>query len=284
MFLRFSFLIVFLQFSFGEVIGMEAFCEMGMKIISRQLDENIIGKLTYLPRLMKMEVSDREEVLQINTGISSDMFNVACMKKVCSDLQPIHDIFLANRLPFAWWIGFGDKGMKCKEAVQKLGIEDCEVETGMFVNIEKMTATHGCDILKILQVVDSRTLRDFIIAYRELIPMDGEAIDLFYSTSKPFILDVDSKLKLFVGYIADRPVSTAALFLSSDVAGVWDVTVLPDFRRMGIATDMVSHVMFEARSKHGCNVGVLTASELGEKVYSKMGFQRVKDFYIFNVK
>ncbi len=53
---------------------------------------------------------------------------------------------------------------------------------------------------------------------------------------------------------------------------------------MGIATDMVSHVLFEARDKYDCNKGVLTASELGEKVYSKMGFQRIKDFYIFNVE
>ena len=283
MFLRFSFLVVFFNF-FCEVIGMNASYEMEMKIISQQLDENIIGKLSYLPKLMKMDVSDGDEVLQVNTEISSDMFNVVCMKVVCSDLQPIHSMFLANSLPFALWIGFGDSSIKCKETIQELGIECCEVETGMFINIEKMTETHECDTLKILQVVDSRTLRDFITAYRELIPMDGDAIDLFYSTSKPFILDVDSKLKLFVGYIADRPVSTAALFLSSDVAGVWDVTVLPDFRRMGIATDMVSHVLSKASSKHGCDIGVLTASELGKKVYSKMGFQSVKDFYIFNVK
>ena len=262
---------------------METSYEKRIKVISRQLDENIIGKLTYLPKLMKMEVSDREGILSVNTGISCDMFNVACMREACSDLQSTHSMFRANRLPFAWWIGFGNNRMKCKEAIQKLGIEDCEVETGMFVDIEKMSTTCDYDTLKILQVVDSRTLRDFITAYKELIPMDSEAIDLFYSTSKPFILDKDSKLKLFVGYVADRPVSTAALFLSSDVAGVWDVTVLPEFRRMGIATDMASHVLSEARDKHGCDMGVLTASELGEKVYSKMGFQKVKDFYIFNV-
>jgi RimJ/RimL family protein N-acetyltransferase len=62
------------------------------------------------------------------------------------------------------------------------------------------------------------------------------------------------------------------------------VTTLPQFRRHSIGTDMTLHALFYAFDNFGCRVGVLTASEDSEPVYRKIGFQKLKDFYIFNVE
>lgn len=132
------FLVIFSKIFFDKVVAMKASCKKSTNEISRQLDENVMGKLTYLPRLLKMEVSDKEETLLVNTGIPSDMFNVACLIEDCSYLQPIYDMFRANHLPFAWWAGFKDNGIKCRETIQKSGMKESEVETGMFIDIEAM--------------------------------------------------------------------------------------------------------------------------------------------------
>lgn len=106
----------------------------------------------------------------------------------------------------------------------------------------------------------------------------------FYTRAEKHILNSESSLKLFIGYLNDKPVSTSALFVDENVAGVWEVTTLEKFRQKGIATDMTLHALFYAYDKFGHKIGVLTASELGEKVYKKIGFQKIKNFYVFNVR
>jgi ribosomal protein S18 acetylase RimI-like enzyme len=72
--------------------------------------------------------------------------------------------------------------------------------------------------------------------------------------------------------------------LDENTAGVWDVVTLPQFRRRGIGTDMTLQALFHAFDNFGRRIGVLAAGELGESVYRKIGFQKLKDFYVFNVQ
>ncbi len=253
-----------------------------MKTISEQLDENVIGKLTYLPERLEMNIFRNERVTAVNTGMSSDMFNAVCLKGVRdSDLQEICEIF--GEQPFALVCGFDDNGEKCKDILAKSGFRHDEVEAGMFIDISTMNIQLNQSELKISQVTDERILSDFIAVYKEIVPADAEAIEQFYTAATPCILEPKSSLKLFVGYIAERPIVTGALFLRADVAGIWDITVSPNFRRRGFATNMVNHLLLTANRIYRCETAVLMASIAGEKVYRKMGFQKIKDFFICNV-
>ena len=153
----------------------------------------------------------------------------------------------------------------------------------MYADISQISRVSNCEILCISQVTDLISLRDFVEIYKKIIPNDGNVIEEFYLSAAPFILEKQSSLKLFVGYIDQQPVATGALFLHDDVAGIWDVTTLPDFRNLGIATKMVHHMLFYARDLYNYKIGVLTATKSGEKVYKKIGFQKIKEFFIFNV-
>jgi predicted GNAT family N-acyltransferase len=62
------------------------------------------------------------------------------------------------------------------------------------------------------------------------------------------------------------------------------VTTIPQFRLKGIGTDMTLQVLFYAHDNFRRRIGVLTASKYGEPVYRKIGFQKLKDFYVFNIK
>lgn len=250
-----------------------------MKNISDQLDTNILEKLTYLPRCMRMNVLQNKNSVLVNTGIPCDMFNVACLTDSDTDLEYIANSF--HCLPFALWIGFGNNHEKQK--LEKFGLQNPEIESGMYADITKMSKISDCKILHISQVTDLISLQDFVEVYKKLLPTDAKAIEQFYLSASPFILKKTSPLKLFVGYVNQQPAATGALFLHADVAGVWDVTTLPDFRNMGIATNMVRYSLFHAHDMHGYRTGVLTATKSGEKVYRKLGFQKLKEFFVFNV-
>lgn len=56
----------------------------------------------------------------------------------------------------------------------------------------------------------------------------------------------------------------------------------PDYRRMGIAKELLHRVVEEARN-YGCKVVQITASDMGVKLYSAYGFVHNDNFMYFNL-
>jgi ribosomal protein S18 acetylase RimI-like enzyme len=238
----------------------------------------------YLPSLMKMDVTSDEKITVINSGIPSDMFNIICGVRDKDALNAAVKKFQDLEMPFACWIGFEDDYLHCERDLGKIGFFCDENESGMFVEIEKVSREKKVEDLKIFSVDDEQKLVDFIEVYREMGPQEFKAVSEFYLKGKKHILDQKSSLKLFVGYFEGQPVATSALFLDGDAAGVWCVAVVPEFRQRGIGTDMTRHALLQALDNFGYRIGVIAAGELGESVYRKIGFQILKDFYVFNVQ
>ena len=76
---------------------------------------------------------------------------------------------------------------------------------------------------------------------------------------------------LYLGVIDDEPVARSLVFYSSGVAGLYLIEVLEPYRRRGIGTAMTAAPILEAQ-KAGYELAVLMASEMGEYIYSRMGF------------
>jgi GNAT superfamily N-acetyltransferase len=251
--------------------------------ISTLLDLNILEKFACLPSLTGMEVFFGNEITIINSGISSDMFNIVCRIKIKDGMSSALEKFRRLKIPFALWLGFNEDYPDCKTDLEEVGFVCDEHESAMFIEIEKLSRHKKCKELRISLVNDEQKLRHFIDIYGELISHDSDSINEFYSKAAEHILDPQSSLKLFVGYFKNQPAATSALFTDKNTAGVWDVVTLLKFRRKGIGTDMTAHALLYAFDNFGHRIGVLTASEEGEPVYRKIGFQKLKDFYIFNI-
>ncbi|MCR5254712.1 MAG: GNAT family N-acetyltransferase [Acetatifactor sp.] len=58
---------------------------------------------------------------------------------------------------------------------------------------------------------------------------------------------------------------------------------VPDYRRKGIAKELLSRVVEEAK-KHGCDAVWITASDMGVKLYTSFGFTHNGNFMQYNLK
>ena len=89
-------------------------------------------------------------------------------------------------------------------------------------------------------------------------------------------------LRLFIGYIDDKPVSTACVFFT-DVAGIFDVSTHPKMQKKGYGSAMF-YTALKCALDSGFKKVVLQASEDGIGIYKRFGFEEVCQFHVWSNK
>jgi GNAT superfamily N-acetyltransferase len=124
--------------------------------------------------------------------------------------------------------------------------------------------------LKIISVKDEITLQEWLhIASRGFqINEVFEHVwrDLFVATI------FHPRYRTFLALSHGKPVGTSQLFLSAGVAGIYNVTVIPEARSQGIGSAVTLAPLLFAR-RLGYRIGILQASKQGYGVYRGIGFQ-----------
>jgi ribosomal protein S18 acetylase RimI-like enzyme len=78
----------------------------------------------------------------------------------------------------------------------------------------------------------------------------------------------------YLGILNGRPAASSTLFLDESVAGIYNVAVVPAARRQGLGAAITLAALQEARQM-GCATGALQSSEMGYRVYQRLGFRQV---------
>ncbi len=84
----------------------------------------------------------------------------------------------------------------------------------------------------------------------------------------------------YTGFVDGDAVATAVLWATSDVAGVFGVSVIASHRRRGIGEAMTWHAVREGAAL-GCTIAWLHASAMGRPLYERMGFQDVASYRVY---
>ena len=88
-----------------------------------------------------------------------------------------------------------------------------------------------------------------------------------HSYFHPVIAEVDNKI-----------VGCGISLIHGNVSWLGTIIVLPEYRRQGIGQEITRNLIDYCRSK-GCTSHLLTASEMGEPIYRKLGFE-VNSIYV----
>jgi ribosomal protein S18 acetylase RimI-like enzyme len=110
------------------------------------------------------------------------------------------------------------------------------------------------------------------------IPEDALPAQLAVERCRP---DPPGTLVRFTGRVGGTLAGTAALLDRHGVAGLYVITVRPEFRRRGIGTALTAAALAAARDR-GLTVATLHATPDGEPVYRRMGFTEVARYRHFS--
>ena len=124
--------------------------------------------------------------------------------------------------------------------------------------------------LRIVPVVDGCTLMQWI----HVASIGFKISEKFEKVWYDFFVDAifNSRFRTYLALLHGKPVGTSQLFLSEGVAGIYNVTCVPEARGQGIGSAVTLAPLLKAR-KMGYRIGILQASKQGYNVYRRLGFQ-----------
>ena len=205
------------------------------------------------------------------------IFNARFRKTNAEDrIQQIKNKIEGNEAPPLWVIGPKSRPVELGRFLEKNGFRKLVRWPGMAVDLSGVNENHTKPTdLSVQPIQDIDHLNQW-----------GEVVSKSMFGGKEFDIHLLRNLcfepyaKIYLGLFHGKGVATSMLFLSSGVAGIYLVSVLPEYRNRGIGKTITLAPLSDAL-RMGYFIGVLQASDMGQKIYRKIGFQEYGGFDLY---
>ncbi len=261
--------------------------DFSVPTLVRAIKANWADYYFHLGRSAEAEVFSGPYLTWFLSGVPDSFLNVVLRTQLPPNGA---DVIIAETLAhfrsrnvkrLSWWADTDTPRTDLDKQLVSHGLTFKEGGTGMAADLmalnENLSKPAG---LTIIPVEDKATLKQWIhvagIGFG--IPERGERsfFELFadFTHEKP--------VRSYLALMDRQPVGTVQLFLSAGVAGIYNVTCLPEVRGQGIGSAVTLAALLDARML-GYRISILQASHLGCGVYKRLGFQEYGklNFYLW---
>jgi ribosomal protein S18 acetylase RimI-like enzyme len=198
----------------------------------------------------------------------------APLRADAASIQDTIAYFRAHGLQnFTWWLEPGLRVNDWAKVLEPQGFAYTEDTPGMAVDLAKLprSAEHSSQLL--LHTVEKlEMLQDWVRTFLLGYELPEEIHAPFYELIAS--LGLNLPYRYYLAYMYGKPVAASTLFLGAGVAGIYNVATIPEARGQGIGATMTLYPLHQAIAL-GYRVGVLQSSEMGFRVYQRLGFQTV---------
>lgn len=190
------------------------------------------------------------------------------------DIQRIIDRFTSRNLPFIWWTP--------NKLLENYGFQFGGILTGVATDLS-LNQSFSEEAAPEVSIEDIST-NEQIATFSEIVGLGSQATSQFAE------LNVEAaKSKTQIHLFASKggvPVGSVTLSLQEYTAGIWNLSVLPDYRNQGVGKALVQAALTEAKKNHYKTVmAVLMPKGMAWGIFKKLGFSEVSQFpfYVYGV-
>ena len=226
-------------------------------------------------------------LVRFSTGLNSGFLNGVLaaeleVEEVRGALALTRHVF-GSDLPWRWIVGPTSQPPGLALELEGLGLERRWPRmAGMALDLDGPNALDPERLPeggRLSEVLDREDLEAWLSVRQRNLALDEETTDAWRTAHGKPGLAADLPLRHWIGWLHDQPVSGATSFLGAGTAGIYHVDTIEAARGQGFAAALTSAALVAARDA-GCRYGVLTASELGERVYRRLGFRELPPYAI----
>lgn len=198
-------------------------------------------------------------------------------EKELSEKEIKHAIqfFESRKIPFIWWTS--------SKKLEKKGFQFGGILTGIVLDISRYNLTsQPSSRVQIREVRSDKDLWAFTRVAVTSFGMDANTIEQFYAVNAALMNR--GELIHYLALIDGVPVGTVTLSTTKSSAGIWNLGTLPESRKAGVGTALVSAALLEAKKRHYNHVmAILMPKGMAWGIFTNFGFQEVCQFpfYVF---
>jgi ribosomal protein S18 acetylase RimI-like enzyme len=223
----------------------------------------------------------------ISSGVSYPTFNATLLSKPCAGADRLERMircararYSALRLPWSFWLcedlldssAFREAG----RLFGKEGLRLVAEYQGMLTE-RLLPPRSDLPALRIERVSHAGTRLDFLRLMSEVFDLPDQVASAVYGGERYW----SGSMVAWVGYLGNRPVSSAATATAAGAVGVYSVGTLPGLRRRGYAETMTRFALNQAWTERGPDLTILQATGLGSKLYRAMGYRAVSRISVY---
>jgi ribosomal protein S18 acetylase RimI-like enzyme len=227
-----------------------------------------------------------EGVTIASAGVAFQMFNAAFLSTpVRTEIEMERRIleaavhFRVRGIPWAYWLCDGWLDPKVRRRARQLfhkhGLRLSAEMPGMIADTLE-PPVRALPQIEVRRVADQSTRSQFcgIGSFCFHVPLPW-FLEVFENES------VFQRFRGFVGYAGSEAVCTAAVVVSSGVAGVYNVATLPEYQRHGYGEAVMRQALGEVRRECGVERTILQSTAQGLHLYERMGYHAVTGVSVY---
>lgn len=249
---------------------------------------NLVRLFEWYTKTPRGNMYRNDNVLRYETEIPGPLWSGILMSSCTEDetdaLIEKHMEYFRSRghLGFMWYILPSTNPSNMSSKLEAKGFSKIASEPMMSIDLHDLPEQKEIPGLEIRPVRNKEEMRIFDEVLETQFKLGKASFKKIYEIECSLGFEEDSPRQLYVAYQDGVPVSTNFMILDDDVAGWYKIATHPDYCRKGIGTAVTLAPLYDAR-KRGYNVGVLQSTEVGFKVYSRLGFKEdgILDWYMY---
>jgi GNAT superfamily N-acetyltransferase len=248
------------------------------------VEANLFAFFQYLSNWPRVLVHDDGDCVWTMSDLPFPLFNSVLHARLDGDrASRVIDVRMQScrdrGVPMLWWTGPSTAPSNLGERLSNLGFL-IEPAFGMSADLDGASGLSGIvpgdDRIAIERVGDRATLDIWSQVLCDGFGAPRSFGEAFAEMAEAIGLDVDSPFRHYLARVNGEPVATCSLFLGAGVAGIYDVSTLPERRRTGVGAAITRCAMRDARAD-GYRMAILHASQLGLGMYRSLGFETICD-------
>jgi RimJ/RimL family protein N-acetyltransferase len=218
---------------------------------------------------MQSDIKDRNFNFIVDAQLKTE--------RIKERIHTLLNVYRAKDIPFVWWLFDTDQPKNLMKFLLDEGLQHQLDMPGMALNLDEYNLQKTQLHFEWVKTLDQHKLFDFLHC-----KANNTSENRFRHMTRfiPPTIFYNETVKMCIGYFDRNPVVTGILFLDANVAGIYQILTLPEFRKRGFATQMM-HFLLKTAKEAGYHFATLQTSKQGLSIYKKGGFRTIATYQQF---
>lgn len=229
-----------------------------------------------------MQVFRSSRLTYVDSGLSCDTFNIIHVLNgvgVATEIKQALHHFRQQEKAYCVWVSESQHSPELKAIFQELDIHQQNMEPGMVLDLNQYEPLSSPLHTNIERVATPAQLAEFATSIAANWSPPDQNVLRYYEQVATVILNPEHGVQLLIYREEGQVLSCLEMFPSdADTIGFYSLATLEAHRGKGIASAMLLYALNLAKQS-GYQQVILQASEDGLRIYEKLGFQQMENYY-----